>query len=294
MATGDEESSSPLGALSRNWRSALVVNGLFEALEETERQRNVLAQNLSKREAGPPLFEAAENGTAGVEEASPQSDRGCGIDTDGFGRDSRGLDAGGREARKQAPPLLRHSLFAPASPVRSPPVAAPAAALPAARDLRGTSNTSGDNRNNEKVNARLAATDETRSRRHPTRRRAEARNTGGSSKQLKPPPPPERTRSDASRFRDSRGNSSRGGGGGAHGDAARARGVCSGGVGRGEEENRGDVGLSTASVGSVAGELRGGELELVRGRVADLGAAIETSQVTRFFYERGFAIEAQA
>lgn len=46
MASGDEGNSSALGDLSRNWRSALVVNGLFDALEETERQRDELAQNL--------------------------------------------------------------------------------------------------------------------------------------------------------------------------------------------------------------------------------------------------------
>lgn len=46
MASGDEGSSSAIGDLSRNWRSALVVNGLFDALEETERQRDELAQNL--------------------------------------------------------------------------------------------------------------------------------------------------------------------------------------------------------------------------------------------------------
>lgn len=46
MASGDGGGSSALGDLSRNWRSALVVNGLFDALEETERQRDELAQNL--------------------------------------------------------------------------------------------------------------------------------------------------------------------------------------------------------------------------------------------------------
>lgn len=46
MPSGDEEGSSAFGTLSRNWRSALVVNGLFDALEETERQRDELAQNL--------------------------------------------------------------------------------------------------------------------------------------------------------------------------------------------------------------------------------------------------------
>lgn len=46
MPSGDEEGSSALGALSHNWRSALVVNGLFDALEESERQRDELAQNL--------------------------------------------------------------------------------------------------------------------------------------------------------------------------------------------------------------------------------------------------------
>lgn len=46
MTGGDEGGSSALGALSRNWRSALVVNGLFDALEETERQRDELAHNL--------------------------------------------------------------------------------------------------------------------------------------------------------------------------------------------------------------------------------------------------------
>lgn len=46
MTGGDEGGSSALGALSRNWRSALVVNELFDALEETERQRDELAHNL--------------------------------------------------------------------------------------------------------------------------------------------------------------------------------------------------------------------------------------------------------
>lgn len=47
MASGGGEGSlSALGDLSRNWRSALVVNGLFDALEKTERQRDELAQNL--------------------------------------------------------------------------------------------------------------------------------------------------------------------------------------------------------------------------------------------------------
>lgn len=47
MTSSGEEGGSPaLGDLSRNWRSALVVNGLFDALEETERQRDELAQNL--------------------------------------------------------------------------------------------------------------------------------------------------------------------------------------------------------------------------------------------------------
>lgn len=33
-------------ALSRNWRSALVVNSLHDALEEAERQRDEMAQML--------------------------------------------------------------------------------------------------------------------------------------------------------------------------------------------------------------------------------------------------------
>lgn len=55
---------------------------------------------------------------------------------------------------------------------------------------------------------------------------------------------------------------------------------------RGAEER----GSSTASIGSVGSELRGGELERVRGRVADLSAAIETSQVrnSRFRYRDFF------
>lgn len=56
----------------------------------------------------------------------------------------------------------------------------------------------------------------------------------------------------------------------------------------GVESKRGTEGKgsSTASIGSVGSELRGGELERVRGRVADLSAAIETSQVrdSRFLY----------
>lgn len=45
MASGEEGVSS-LGALSRNWRSALVVNSLHDALEESERERDQLAQIL--------------------------------------------------------------------------------------------------------------------------------------------------------------------------------------------------------------------------------------------------------
>lgn len=62
------------------------------------------------------------------------------------------------------------------------------------------------------------------------------------------------------------------------------RGVRSGGGGgRASKVRKGkdSLGVSATSAGSslVAGELRGGELEKVQGRVADLGAAIETSQV---------------
>lgn len=42
----EDEGRSALGALSRNWRSALVVNSLHDALEETEKQRDELAQRL--------------------------------------------------------------------------------------------------------------------------------------------------------------------------------------------------------------------------------------------------------
>ena len=38
--------SSALEAMSRNWSSALVVNSLHDALEDTERQRDELAQIL--------------------------------------------------------------------------------------------------------------------------------------------------------------------------------------------------------------------------------------------------------
>lgn len=81
------------------------------------------------------------------------------------------------------------------------------------------------------------------------------------------PPPPPRIG----------GNS--GGSGGESKSASKARGVLSRSKGRNGEEEREGLRLSTASIGSVEGELRGGELERVRGRVADLGAAIETSQV---------------
>lgn len=47
----------------------------------------------------------------------------------------------------------------------------------------------------------------------------------------------------------------------------------------GRVEQEAGLRLSATSIGSVGGELRGGELERVRGRVADLGVAIETSQV---------------
>lgn len=102
----------------------------------------------------------------------------------------------------------------------------------------------------------------------PERKRAGSRK----SHQMPPPPPPQRNGGGAPSFRDSR-RGSRGDGSGERADA----GVRTGG--RGEEEEEAGLGLSAASIGSVAGELRGGELERVRGRVADLGAAIETSQV---------------
>lgn len=60
------------------------------------------------------------------------------------------------------------------------------------------------------------------------------------------------------------------------GDPAEACYTRFGGEAKREATGRGS---STASIGSVGSELRGGELERVRGRVADLSAAIETSQV---------------
>lgn len=44
--SSDDERGSALAVMSRNWRSALVVNSLHDALEETERQRDELAQKL--------------------------------------------------------------------------------------------------------------------------------------------------------------------------------------------------------------------------------------------------------
>lgn len=71
------------------------------------------------------------------------------------------------------------------------------------------------------------------------------------------------------------------GGGDASSSAGVLRGSRSGGRmdHRNEDDMTAGLRLSAGSIGSVAGELRGGELERVRGRVADLGAAIETSQV---------------
>lgn len=89
-------------------------------------------------------------------------------------------------------------------------------------------------------------------------------------------PPAQRIGGRASSFRESRRGSS-GDGSVDRADVPYAGGVRTGG--RDEEEEKAGLGLSAASIGSVAGELRGGELERVRGRVADLGAAIETSQV---------------
>ena len=60
------------------------------------------------------------------------------------------------------------------------------------------------------------------------------------------------------------------------GSTAEARGTRRGGQ---KNDAGGGGGLSTASVGPVGGMLRGGELERVRGRVKDLGTAIEMSQV---------------
>lgn len=84
-----------------------------------------------------------------------------------------------------------------------------------------------------------------------------------------PPPPQPRTRGNG------------GGSGGESTSASQARRLLSRGKGRSGQGEREGLGLSAASIGSVEGELRGGELERVRGRVADLGAAIETSQVCK-------------
>lgn len=90
-----------------------------------------------------------------------------------------------------------------------------------------------------------------------------------------PPPPQQLVGGGTPSFGDSRRGTSGDGSGNRAG--VYTRGVRTGG--QDEEEEKAGLGLSAASIGSVAGELRGGELERVRGRVADLGAAIETSQV---------------
>ncbi|CAM9168593.1 unnamed protein product, partial [Ectocarpus fasciculatus] len=282
MTGGDEGGSSALGALSRNWRSALVVNGLFDALEETERQRDELAHNLSRRDQGPPLFDAA---TENITVDGGNGDAWLPPDRD---RDSSG---GEWEPRKRQPPLLRHSLLgSSASPrSKSPPPRPPNPAIASAtRTGRREEGNGGSGR-------RVLTSRESDKRQHPTRRRPEARNgsdddddddddgllydTAAGAEQMPPPPPTQTRRGGTPGFRDNRQGNSGGGGGGHAASSSRARGRARSG-GRGEEERERDgPGLSAAvSVGSVGGELRGGELERVRGRVADLGAAIETSQ----------------
>lgn len=48
MESEEEGEGSALGVMSRNWRSALVVNSLHDALEEAERQRDEIAQMLTR------------------------------------------------------------------------------------------------------------------------------------------------------------------------------------------------------------------------------------------------------
>ena len=125
-----------------------------------------------------------------------------------------------------------------------------------------------------------ASTDEPTATAKPTRKRGPSAAAAGP---ILPPPPRAGGASGGTRGRGSGGGSGAPyvrdrsvDGGGGDGKGGSSHGVRSGG-GQGEQ-GRGR-GMSVASVGSVDGELRGGELERVRGRVADLGAAIETSQV---------------
>ncbi|CAN0540782.1 unnamed protein product, partial [Ectocarpus sp. 12 AP-2014] len=157
MNGGDEGGSSALGALSRNWRSALVVNGLFDALEETERQRDELAHNL-RRDQGPPLFDAvAENNKA---------DGGG----DAWLPPDRDSSSGGEwEPRKRQPPLLRHSLLGPSASPRStsPPPRPPNPAIASATRSGRREERNGSRR-------RVLTNGESDNRQHPTRRRPEA------------------------------------------------------------------------------------------------------------------------
>ena len=230
----------------------------------------------SKRDAGPPLFDAYEasdqvdgNGDGDWPPRGRDRDIRSGdnqpgeyyhaVDSSNNGSSS---SRGFRRRTPPPPPLLRHSLLAPSSP---PPRTA-AAAIEDRQQIR-SAGSMGDNYRHQRAAAAVEEGQQQQQQQQ-QRTRVESRKS-----QQMPPQPPQRVGGrGTSSFRDSRG----GGIGDGGGDRADV-GVRTGG--RDEEEEKAGLGLSAASIGSVGGELRGGELERVRGRVADLGAAIETSQV---------------
>ena len=237
----------------------------------------------SKREEGAPLF--ADDGWS-------QDDDNPGVDGDqhapahghaygsgsGSGSGGRGTDGRGREP----PSLLRYSLLA---------TPAPAPTLTPTATPTSTASTAPRSRSGRR--ATTSADESTVSAKPKRADRKRGPSTAAAGPMLPPPPRAGGVVGGARGRNDSGGGSdgatylrerSLSGGGGGHsgggsGDAIGGPncGVRSGGGGQVERER--GLGLSAASVGSVDGELRGAELERVRGRVADLGAAIETSQV---------------
>lgn len=251
----------------------------------------IFAQS-SKHDDGPPLFDAPEEEG---DNDDNDSDRDWPLPPSPRDRDSRSgndqlddtrnhtADDGNRSSikkkpRKRSPPVLRQSLFSTSPPRRQPLTAT--TAIPAAPRR------SGRRINNDGTNdsyGRSGAVGGKEEKKQSTRRGVRARSgdillKNYAPAEQMPPPPPQVESGRTPSVRDGRSGNS-GGSGGERASASQAHGVHSGWQGRGDVEERGGLGLSAASVGSVEGELRGGELERVRGRVADLGAAIETSQV---------------
>ncbi|CAN0404613.1 unnamed protein product [Ascophyllum nodosum] len=235
----EEGDGSALGSQRRNSRSVLAVNSLHDALEEAEKQRDELADKLIKRQAELPIFADDADADDSSQDSHRRRDAATAPSHDGDRiGDSSARCGSSGDGLRRRGRGALRLLRNSLLATLPPPSLQPP--VPPQSALTRT---------------RIRKPE----RSHGDERAAEPRIGGegdrsriGEEDRMRPPPPRARV-----------------------GSTAEARGTRRGGQ---KNDAGGGGGLSTASVGPVGGMLRGGELERVRGRVKDLGTAIEMSQ----------------